>query len=57
MIQQGLCLEDGKGFLTIRVSYMAHWSRAGEDLRSPSLLTLRVSACSEANPSVCTKCC
>lgn len=49
MIQQGLRLEDEKGFLTIRVSY-GIWSQAGEGLRLPSLLTQRFLARSEANP-------
>lgn len=40
MIQQGLRLEDGEGFLNIRVSY-GIWSHAGEGLRSPSPLTQR----------------
>lgn len=49
MIQQGLRLEDGKGFLTIRV-YYGVWSHAEEGLRWPSLQTQRFLACSEANP-------
>lgn len=50
MIQQGLRLEDGQGFLTLRVSYGIR-SHAGGGLKWPSSPDSEVfSAFSEANP-------
>lgn len=55
MIQQGLCLEDGKGFLTIWVSYGIR-SHAGEGLGSPLAPDSRgFWLCSEAKTIDCTK--
>lgn len=50
MIQQGLCLEDGQGSLTIQVSCGARCNHTREGLRLPSPQLKRFLACSEANP-------
>lgn len=52
MIQQDLRLEDGQGFLTIRVSHSV-WSQAGGGLRSPDSEVFL--AFNEADSFDCTK--